>query len=74
MFKFLLYAGFIFFLIYWFLILPFKPSIDRERQAQTQKKRTREGNLNIDRSPDKDKKSSSKGYDGGDYVDYEEVK
>ena len=73
MLKFLLYVGFIFFLIYWFLILPFKPSIDRERQAQAQKKRNRDGNLHIDYNPDKEKKSP-KGYEGGEYVDYEEVK
>ena len=74
MFKFLLYIGFIFFLIYWFLILPFKPSIDREKQAQAQKKKRNDGKLHIDYDPDKEKKSSSKGYKGGEYVDYEDVK
>ena len=74
MFKFLLYTGFIFFLIYWFLILPFKPAVDRERQQpQAQKKRNNNGNLHIDYNPDKEKKSP-KGYKGGEYVDYEEVK
>ena len=73
MFKFLLYIGFIFFLIYWFLVLPFKPTtIQRERPAP--KKKTKDGNLNIDYIPEAHKKSSSKGYDDGDYVDYEEVK
>ena len=72
MFKFLLYVGFIFLLIYWFLILPFKPSIDRDRQPA--RKKTRNGNLKIDHTPDDNQKNSSKGYDGGDYVDYEEIK
>jgi hypothetical protein len=72
MFKFLLYVGFIFLLIYWFLILPFKPSLDKDKQSA--RKRTRNGNLNVDNIPEGNQKNPSKGYDGGDYVDYEEIK
>ncbi len=75
MFKFLLYIGFIFFLIYWFLILPFKPSVERPREREEPRRKTIDGNLHIDYKPEKDKKShSGKGYQGGDYVDYEELK
>ena len=72
MLKFLLYIGFIIFVIYWFLILPFKPSAERERQQQ--RKKSRSGNINVDFTPENDKKSGSKGYQGGEYVDYEEIK
>jgi hypothetical protein len=72
--KFLMYIGFIFFLIYWFLILPFKPSVEKERQ-QPPRKKAKDGKINIDYIPDNGKRSSSsKGYDGGEYVDYEEIK
>ena len=73
MFKFLLYIGFIFFLIYWFLILPFKPSVERGKQQQQPRRKPGNDKIHIDYNPDKDKKSS-KGYDGGEYVDYEEIK
>lgn len=75
MLKFLLYIGFIFFLIYWFLILPFRTGIEKEKQTQQRRRATtRKGDLHIDYNPDKDKRSGDKGYKGGEYVDYEEVK
>jgi hypothetical protein len=71
--KFLLYIGLIFLLIYWFLILPFKNVTERQKQEPLRKK-SKEGDLRIDYDPDKEKKSHPKGYKGGEYVDYEEVK
>ncbi len=72
MFKFLLYVGFIFLLLYWFLILPFKPSADRDRQPA--RKKQKDGKVNIDHNSDGNQKNNPKGYDGGDYIDYEEIK
>ena len=45
---------------------------DRTFSGQQQRKKPPEGNVNIDYVPGKDRKG--KGYDGGEYVDYEEVK
>ena len=72
MLKFLLFIAFFFFLIYYILILPFRPrrSVDDKR---THRKRPIDGNVNIDCDPKEKKKSSKSGYEGGDYVDYEEV-
>ncbi len=72
MLKFLLFIGFFFFLIYYILILPFKPrrSVGDQR---TQRKRPIDGNVNIDFDPKGKKKSGKSGYKDGEYVDYEEV-
>ena len=41
-----------------------------QRYSGTQNQRRREGDLNVDHNPN----GSNKGYEGGEYIDYEEVK
>jgi hypothetical protein len=72
MLKFLLYIGFIFFLIYWILILPFKAGPGRVKPPQ--RKRTGDEDINVDQLRGNRQQKNPKGYDGGDYVDYEEIK
>lgn len=46
----------------------------QQRQSnQRQTKTKKEGNVNIE-YPTKDSKRNSKGFEGGEYVDYEEIK
>jgi hypothetical protein len=73
MFKFLVIVFLFFAVIYYVLILPFRPRqpINDER---TNRKRARGSNVNIDYVPDDNKKTGSKKENGGDYIDYEEVK
>jgi len=72
MLRFLLIVGFFFFLIYYILILPFRPrkSVD---DRQSHRKRPIDGNVNIDFDPKEKQKQKKSDYRGGDYVDYEEV-
>ncbi len=42
--------------------------------TKRQSRKVPDSDLNIDYVPDKSKKRSDKDYDGGEYVDYEEVK
>ncbi|MEQ8906306.1 DUF4834 family protein [Ekhidna sp.] len=45
----------------------------RQEQYQRSSRRARDGNLNIDKVPT-GKSNKDKGFSGGEYVDYEEVK
>ena len=42
-------------------------------QRPTKRHRPRDGNLNVDSMPDNKSKRKGKDYQGGEYVDYEEV-
>ena len=44
------------------------------RTQQTQRRQPTDGNVSIDYDPKKDQKSQNRGFKGGDYIDYEEVK
>jgi hypothetical protein len=72
MLKFLLFIGFFFFLIYYILILPFKPRRSVKDQS-TRRKRPIDGNVNVDFDPKGKRKSEKSKFNDGDYVDYEEV-
>jgi len=78
MFKFLLIVVLISYLIYkvgGFLFKMFFMSLyQQQRQSnQRQTETKKEGNVNIE-YPSKDSKSNSKGFEGGEYVDYEEIR
>lgn len=45
---------------------------DKSFSNGQQRKKPRDGNVNIDYVPN-DKKKSKKSYDGGEYIDYEEL-
>ncbi len=72
MLKFLLFIALFFIVIYYVLILPFKPR-NQVNDSRSQRKRTRSGNVNIDHAPN-ERQSKSRYDDDGDYIDYEEVK
>ena len=44
-----------------------------DRQRSTKRNRPRDGNLNVDSMPDDKSNKKGKDYQGGEYVDYEEV-
>jgi len=73
MLKFLLLLFLFFAVIYYVLILPFKPR-HQVRDESSQRKRAKGGNVNIDYVPGDKKKTKSGNFKGGDYIDYEEVK
>ena len=72
MLKFLIFVGFFFFLIYYILILPFKPrkTVDDKR---TYRKRPINGNVDIEFDPKEKRERRKSNFNDGDYVDYEEV-
>lgn len=72
MLKFLIFLFLFFAIIYYVLILPFRPR-QQVRHDQNEAKKKKVGNVNIDYMPD-EKKSKSGNIKGGDYIDYEEVK
>lgn len=72
MLKFLIFLFLFFAIIYYVLILPFRPR-QQVRHDQNEAKKKKVGNVNIDHMPD-EKKSKSGHIKGGDYIDYEEVK
>jgi hypothetical protein len=73
MLKFLIFLFLFFALIYYVLILPFKPR-QQVRNDPNEGKKRRVGNVNIDFVPDDEKKSKTGQDKSGDYIDYEEVK
>ena len=73
MIKFLAIVFFFFLGIYYILILPFK-SKSNLNQNKSSKKRAPDSNVDIDYVPDDNKTGSRKGFNDGDYIDYEEVK
>jgi hypothetical protein len=72
MLKFLIFLFLFFAIIYYVLILPFRPR-QQVRHDQNEAKKKKVGNVNIDYMPD-EKNSKSGHIKGGDYIDYEEVK
>ena len=48
-------------------------SNDQFDHTQYQRKKARNGNVNVDRVPSKES-GKKEGYEGGEYVDFEEVK
>jgi hypothetical protein len=73
MLKFLILLFLFFAVIYYVLILPFKPR-HQVRNEQYDRKKKRVGNVNIDYVPEDEKNQKSGKAKGGDYIDYEEVK
>lgn len=73
MIKFLLIVFFFFLGIYYVLILPFK-SKRNLNQNKTSRKRAPNSNVDIEYDPADKKTGSKKGFNDGDYIDYEEVK
>ncbi len=73
MLKLLIFVFLFFAVIYYVLILPFRPrqTINTDRQ---ERKRAKGSNVNIDYVPDEQKHTGAKHKDDGDYIDYEEVK
>ncbi|MFY0689815.1 MAG: DUF4834 family protein [Cyclobacteriaceae bacterium] len=45
-----------------------------QQSRQSHARKAPDSNLNIDYVPGSEKKKGDKGFDGGDYVDYEELK
>ncbi len=72
MLKFLIFLFLFFAVIYYVLIVPFRPR-QQMRHNQDESKKKKVGNVNIDYVPDEDN-SKSGHIKGGDYIDYEEVK
>lgn len=74
--KFLLIVGLIGFLLFRVLGIFFKvltgSTANHKPQDYQQSRRPKDGNVNVDFVPNKDKKKD-KGYKGGEYVDYEEL-
>jgi hypothetical protein len=73
MLKFLIFVLLFFAIIYYVLILPFRPR-QQVRNNPNEGKKRRVGNVNIDHVPDDEKHAKSGHAKGGDYIDYEEVK
>jgi len=59
--------------IYYVFILPFKPRNDIE-DKRSQRKRARNSNVDIDYVPEDKKQNKTDNFEGGEYIDYEEVK
>ena len=59
--------------IYYVFILPFKPRNDIEDKS-SQRKRARNSNVDIDYVPEDKKQNKTDNFEGGEYIDYEEVK
>ena len=74
MLKFLIFIFLFFAVIYYVLILPFRPRQQNIRDERHERKRARGSNVNIDYMPDDGKSPDGKRKDKGDYIDYEEVK
>jgi hypothetical protein len=72
MLKFLIFVFLFFAVIYYVLIVPFRPR-QQVRHDQNEAKKKKVGNVNIDYVPDDNKNAKSGHIKGGDYIDYEEV-
>jgi hypothetical protein len=72
MLKFLIFLFLFFAIIYYVLIVPFRPR-QQVRHDQHEAKKKKMGNVNIDHVPDENNGKSGH-IKGGDYIDYEEVK
>ncbi len=51
-----------------------KRTQEAQRQQYTTRRKAPNSNLNIDKSPEKERNKSGNDFKGGDYVDYEEIK
>ncbi|MEM7109152.1 MAG: DUF4834 domain-containing protein [Bacteroidota bacterium] len=74
--KFLLIAGLIGFLLFRVLGLFFRvltgSTANHKTQGYQHSRKPKDGNVNVDFIPNKDK-TKNNGYKGGEYVDYEEL-
>lgn len=84
MIKFLVISFLVFFIIYkllgFFFRLLLRTGINHQQQQhqahtrQSKAKRPSDGNVIVDYVPNNKKESADKTYNGGEYIDYEEVK